>query len=274
MTAVEGPACAPDAVAGLDFVSLSDVREGDVIFCSRPGFLQRLCNSAGELWRHVGVALLIETEDGPKMGMVEVDGDRFVTRTLEQVQMGYSWLAVARLSEDEDLEGAIGWARYFVGSRNVYAWDDAVLAGFVALTRWHVGDGDPDVAARLIRRASHAASHRWTDRRVTHTCSSFVYFAFNSGSSGDRILVDLESSQRMAQQVLAGNPVPQLRAGRGSRIDRQQVVEAARVVVGAISGPEAGEVDSESIGRWVMPGDLWRSPSFRMRALLPCTLGS
>ncbi len=260
----------PESVARLPMIHVSEVREGDIVFCSRPGFLQSLCSSAGELWRHVGIALYVDSADGRTMGIVEVDGDRFVTRTMAQVQGGYTYLAVARLSDEVDRAGAIEWARYFIGSRNAYAWDDAVLAGFVALTRWHAGDGNPELAARVVRRASLAATERWTNRRVSHTCSSFVYFAFNSGADHDRLVVDLEISQRVAAEVMSIGPVPVLRGGRGSRIDRQQLIEAARVVVGALGGFDPGPAAPDAIGRWVMPGDLWRSPSIRFRALLPC----
>lgn len=260
----------PESVARLPTIHDSEVMEGDIVFCSRPGLLQSLCSSAGELWRHVGIALLVDSPDGRTMGIVEVDGDRFVTRSLAQVQTGYTCIAVARLNDEFDRAEAISWARHFIGSRNTYAWDDAVLAGFVALTRWHAGDGNPELAARVVRRASLAASERWTDRRVTHTCSSFVYFAFNSGSNHDRLVVDLEISQKVATEVMSTGPVPVLRAGRGSRIDRQQLIEAARVVVGAVGGSDPGIAVADAIGRWVMPGDLWRSPSIRFRALLPC----
>ncbi|NNF54336.1 MAG: hypothetical protein HKN03_07825 [Acidimicrobiales bacterium] len=216
---------------------------------------------------------MVDSPDGKTMGIVEVDGDRFVTRSLTMVQSGYTCLAVARLSDELDRDGAVAWARHFIGSRNAYAWDDAVLAGFVALTRWHSGHGNPDFAARLVRRASLAATDRWSDRRVTHTCSSFVYFAFNGGADHDRLVVDLEISQRVADDVMSTGPVPVLRAGRGSRIDRQQLVEAARVVVGALGGSDPGTTIPDAIGRWVMPGDLWRSPSIRFRALLPCGPG-
>jgi len=260
----------PPAIASLPMMNPVDVREGDILFCSRPGFLQRLCSSAGELWRHVGLALRIETENGIEMGIVEVDGDRFVTRPLSAVQAGYHWLAVGRVAEEIRVEHAVDWARYLIGAGQAYAWDDAVVAGFVALTRFHLGDADPALAARMLRRASAAASPRWTDRRITHTCSSFIYFAFNSGDAQDRLLIDLEISQRAALDVMAPDAVPALRAGRGSRIDRQQLLEAARVVVGAVGGGvEPDLMSREAQGRWAMPGDIWRSPSIHFRGLLP-----
>lgn len=262
----------PEALARIDFIEIEQIREGDIIFCSRPGFLQQLCRSAGELWRHVGIALTIDTEEGRCMGMVEVDGDRFVTRPIPKVQQAYEWLAIGRVHDrdGQTVDSAVRWARHLVGARHAYAWDDAVVAGFIALTRFHLGEADPVNVAAVVRRAGASASERWLDRRVTHTCSSFIYFAYNSGGDHRRLVVDLEVSQRVATEALNSAPVPQLRAGRGSRIDWQQLVEAARVIVGALGGgvdPETAT--AEAMGRWVMPGDIWRSPSICLRARLP-----
>lgn len=216
------------------------------------------------------MALLLDGSDGPVMGIVEVDGDRFVTRPLSAVQAGYDWLAIGRVRDDIDTSHAVAWARYLIGARQAYAWDDAVLAGFVALTRANVAESDPELAGRMLRRASLAASPRWSERRITHTCSSFVYFAYNSGDARQRLEVDLTVTQEVARQVVNSQPVPALRAGRGSKIDSQQLREAARVILGAVGGGLAPEaMTPESQGRWVMPGDLWRSPSVRLRALLP-----
>ena len=260
----------PPSIASLPLIDPVEVQEGDIVFCSRPGFLQRLCSTAGELWRHVGLALTIETDSGSEMGIVEVDGDRFVTRPMSAVQAAYRWLAVGRVADGIRVDHAVDWARYLIGAGQAYAWDDAVVAGFVALTRFHVGDVDPELAARIVRRASASASPRWTERRITHTCSSFIYFAFNSGDAGDRLVLDLEVSQKAASDVAASDLVPALRAGRGSRIDRQQLLEAARVVVGAVGGGLPPErMSREAQGRWAMPGDIWRSPSIHFRGLLP-----
>lgn len=259
----------PVPIADLPLVDTTDVRQGDLVFCSRPGLLQRFCRSAGELWRHVGIALLLD--DGEGMGIVEVDGDRFVTRPIDKVQQAYAWVAIARVADDDGatIESAVNWARHFVGSGHAYAWDDAVVAGFLALTRFHLGDSDPDLVATVVRRASAAAAPRWLERRVTHTCSSFVYFAFNAGGNEQRLIVDLEISQRVAAEAMNTGRVPELRAGRGSRIDAQQLAEAARVVIGAIGGGrEPGPATPEAMGRWVMPGDIWRSPSIDFRARL------
>ncbi|NNE94478.1 MAG: hypothetical protein HKN24_00435 [Acidimicrobiales bacterium] len=247
----------------------SDVREGDIVFCSRPGFLQSLCDSAGELWRHVGLALEIDTPQGRQMGIVEVDGDRFVTRPLSAVQTAYQWLAVGRVADGVRTDHAVDWARFLIGSRHAYAWDDAIVAGVVAFIRFRVGDADPNRAARMVRRASAAASQRWSQRRVTHTCSSFIYFAFNSGDAEDRLIVDLEATRQAAEAALMQTPVPTLRAGRGSRIDGEQLAEAARVLVGTIGGGSApASMSNEAMGRWTMPGDIWRSPSIRYRGRL------
>jgi hypothetical protein len=269
---VESSTALPPSIAALPLIDPLDVREGDIIFCSRPGFLQRLCSTAGELWRHVGIALTIQTDAGEEMGIVEVDGDRFVTRPLSAVQSGYRWLAVGRVADEKGVTHAVDWARYMIGAGQAYAWDDAVVAGFVALTRFHIGDVDPELAARVVRRASAAASPRLTERRITHTCSSFIYFAFNSGDAQNRLVLDLEVSQKVAGDVTISDAVPSLRAGRGSRIDRQQLLEAARVVVGAVGGGLSPEpMSSETQGRWAMPGDIWRSPSIDFRGLLPTT---
>lgn len=262
-------ASVPAAIADLVLVDAADVREGDLVFCSRPGLLQRLCRSAGELWRHVGIALVLADDEG--MGIVEVDGDRFVTRPIDKVQQAYEWVAIARVADEDGstIDSAVSWAQHFVGGRHAYAWDDAVVAGFLALTRFHLGDSDPDLVATVVRRASAAAAPRWLERRVTHTCSSFVYFAFNAGRNDDRLIVDLEISQRVATEAMRTGRVPELRAGRGSRIDAQQLAEAARVVIGAIGGgQEPGSSTPEAMGRWVMPGDIWRSPSIEFRARL------
>ena len=262
----------PEVIVGLPFIDPAEVLEGDIVFCSRPGFLQRLCSSVGDLWRHVGMALMLDGPDGPTMGIVEVDGDRFVTRPLSSVQTAYDWLAIGRVRDDIATDHAVSWARYLIGAQQAYAWDDAVLAGFVALTRANLAESDPDLAGRMLRRASVAASPRWSERRITHTCSSFVYFAFNSGSAQDRLQVDLTITQDVARQVVNSQPVPALRAGRGSKIDSQQLREAARVIIGAVGGGLAPDaMTPESQGRWVMPGDLWRSPSVQLRALLPTT---
>ncbi len=260
----------PEELRQLPVIDRDSIREGDLVFGTRPGLLRRLCATAGEIWRHVGIAVMIDSPNGPVMGMVEVDGDRFETRPISKVCESYDWLAVARVADGFAVQHAVDWARYMIGARHTYAFDDAVLAGFVALTRFHVGDVDPELAARIVRRAGRAASPRWTDRRITHTCSSFVYFAFNSGNAEDRLVVDLEVTQKVAFEVMSSNPVPAMRALRGARMNRQQLVEAARVVVGAIGGGVTPEVASkEAQGRWVMPGDLWRSPSIEFRGLVP-----
>lgn len=270
MTAVASPQ--PAAIADLPLVDPSEVREGDLVFCSRPGLLQRLCHSAGELWRHVGIALELDDGEAAPLGIVEVDGDRFVTRPLLDVLHAYEWVAIARVADDDGdtIANAVGWARQFIGGRHAYAWDDAVVAGFLALTRYHLGGADPELVAAVVRRACAAAAPRWLDRRITHTCSSFIYFAFNAGLAEGRLVVDLEISQRVAAEVMNTTRVPELRAGRGSLIDRQQLVEAARVLVGAIGGgQDPGVASPEAMGRWVMPGDIWRSPSITFRARLP-----
>ena len=256
---------------------LEAVMEGDLVFCARPSHLQRLCDRAGEPWRHVGIATVA---DG-RLAIAEVSGPRFGMRPLDQVVLGNT-VAIGRVPRGARpmAADAARYCRSRCGDTQTYAWDDVILAGFIATTRRFCMPADREVLRRAVDVATQALRAQPVPADgVGYTCSSFVVMAFaEAGYPLDFDLylpraVDVRPS--LFELVRGGSPP--LRAGGGSRITGQQARFLVRaVVLGAVAGFGArlpsGSLDDGY--RWATPGDLWRSNSLVERFLVERRMGS
>ncbi len=250
---------------------LDEVTEGDLVFCARPSNLQRLCDRAGEPWRHVGVATM---SDG-RLSIAEVSGARFGMRPLDEV-IEANTVAIGRVPDDAR-PMAVEAARHCrsrCGEAQVYAWDDVILAGFIATTRRFCLAADSGALERAVDVATEALRARPVPAGgLGHTCSSFVVAAF--ADAGYPLDFDLHLPRAVdvrpsLLELVRGGPRP-LRAGGGSRITGEQARFLVKsVVLGAFAGIAAtlptGSLDDA--GRWATPGDLWRSNSLDERFLV------
>lgn len=259
-------ACQPGSgdnpgVAG--WIRPSDVLEGDLVFCRRPGFLQELCLRADEPWRHVGLAVL----DGDAMAIAEVAGARFALRPLSLVVSRYEGVAIGRLAIEYRRAAALAARRAatLVDSPQVYAWDDVILAGIVAVTRRFALPQDRVVLGRAISAALVGVDRRKEGSGVSFTCSSFIVSCLRQ--AGIDMLVDLtEPRGRSRRASLSEIAFPRgypFRSAAGCRITPSQLASLTRALALGITAASSGlcapaQVDEHS--RWATPGDLWRSP--------------
>ena len=146
-TIEQSPEPLPDAQRVDGTIRADEVTTGDLVFCARSSFLQELCTRAGEPWRHVGLAY---ERDGVTM-VVEVSGPRFGERELTTIVDSYRWAAIGRVAappaKPRRSRRPTG-VPTMSATDQVYAWDDLVLAGFIAVTRrWSL----PHERAKLER---------------------------------------------------------------------------------------------------------------------------
>lgn len=251
--------------------SIDDIIDGDLVFCARPSALQSLCERAGEPWRHVGVA----TTSAGHVSIAEVSGARFGLRHLDDVILTNT-VAVGRVNAYARpmAQSAALFSRSKCGDEQVYAWDDVILAGFIAATRRFCLPHDQSALERAVEVATSALRERpEPDGIPTYTCSSFVVAAF--AESGCPLDFDLHLPRaevvRPSLFELARGGHRPLRSGGGSRISIQQARFLVRAILyGAVAGIGAkmpSDIHDDAY-RWVTPGDLWRSNSLVERYLV------
>lgn len=255
-----------DAPPIMGTITLDEIQPGDLVFCARPGLLQELCTRAGEPWRHVGLAVPDEHGD---MAISEVAGTRFDLRPLTRIVERYEAMAVGRMEADRQplAAEAARWTAAFGGRPHVYAWDDLVLAGLVAVTRCYVLPSDEAVLERALRAAASALPRPTTGAGAgnrSFTCSSFIAAAM--AEAGLDLDLRLDTSrcgpERPSLLDLARRRRRPLRAAAGSRITGGQLVGLTRALVLAALAAATGLTGRDPVEdpfRWATPGDLWRS---------------
>lgn len=248
-------------------VTADEVRPGDLLFTARPSFLQQLCARAGEQWRHVGIVAV--DEDGAVV--TEVAGPRFSVRPLQAVLDTNELVAIARFGAPDQARAAAAAqrAKAMAGHDQVYAWDDVVLAGFIAATRRYVLATERAVLERAVSAAADAV-HRDGPRDPwarSFTCSSFVLTALTE--AGCPLHYDLYQPRselvRPSLLELVRGRTHALRAGGGSRMSGRQLGSVVKALVTGVVAATGGDGPTpllvDDTARWVTPGDLWRSSS-------------
>lgn len=262
-------------------IDVDQVRPGDIIFCAGPGPLQDLANRAGEPWRHVGMA--IESQDGPSI--VEVAGPRFRARPIAEGLGNVTEVAVGRVpaTAQRFAEEAAAWCATHIDEEQIYAWDDVILTGFIAVTRrFSVADGaerlDRMVSAAVsdLARSQRQRARRGIDAARSYSCSAFVVAAFLN--VGHPIEFDLgrphSPDQRPSLWELVHAERRPLRSACGSRISTTQGLDVTRALVrGLLAAPTHGIAPSSPLAdgqryRWASPGDIWRSSTVSSRFIL------
>ena len=248
-------------------VTTAAVRAGDLVFCARPSFLQELCTRAGEPWRHVGLA----TPSPAGMVIAEIAGARFGARPLDEVVAASEAAAIARVAPADRPAAATAAARAATraGSSQLYAWDDVVLAGFIAATRLHARRQDAAKLGAAIEAATATvAARRPPPGTESLTCSSFVASVLRD--SGVTIAFELRSpratSSRPSLIDLLSKRQRPLRHGGGSHMTVEQLRYLVHglvrgVVAGWVRSPTATAASERDLIRWITPGDIWRSPT-------------
>ena len=278
-TIEQSPEPLPDAQRVDGTIRADEVTTGDLVFCARSSFLQELCTRAGEPWRHVGLAY---ERDGVTM-VVEVSGPRFGERKLTTILDSYRWAAIGRVGARQRAASveAANWCAHHVGDEQVYAWDDLVLAGFIAVTRrWSL----PHERAKLERAVATAIEVLATaqQRREPpfgvhpgYSCSAFLLAAF--AEVGHPLHYDLGLPRGFGQrpsiwELIRSGPRP-LRSVEGTHMSGRQAASVLRALVAGMFALSDGQPPSDSLKgggsyRWATPGDLWRSPSITERRYL------
>lgn len=264
--------------------------EGDLVFTSRPGLLQDLCNRAGEPWRHVGLV----TDHHGERSITEVSRAKFDIRPMENVIAANDEVAIARVepAARDRAAKAARWCRDHGRRAQIYAWHDVMLAGLIATARHYTVQSERDALHRAIEAAVSVVDSRLPlDESVTcYTCAAFIAESF--ARSGHRIDIELRVPRALDErpaiaEVLRGRTRPQLRAGRpaareyavllyallaglaATRVSKPGVDADPHAKPGVLGSP--AELDQY---RWAMPGDLWRSPTIVERYLvIPTSAG-
>ena len=250
---------------------LEDIIEGDLVFCARPSPLQSLCDRAGEPWRHVGVAARCDGH----ISIAEVSGPRFGVRRLADV-LRTNTVAVGRVGRRgrPQASRAAQYCRARCGDEQIYAWDDVILAGFIAATRRFSLPHDRDALERAVGVATSVVRSRpVAPAGVGYTCSSFVAVAFMQAGfplEFDLYLPRSEGVRPSLFELVRGSG-RSFRSGGGSRISAQQTRFLVRAIFyGAAAGIGAklpNDIHDDAY-RWVTPGDLWRSNSLAERYVI------
>lgn len=267
------------------------IRPGDLLFTARPSFLQEMCTRVAEPWRHVG--LVTDGPDDPddpdraQSGLVltEVVGPRFGARPLDQVLATSEAVAQARVAPAARpaARAAARWCLDQVDQTQVYAWDDVILAGFIAVTRRYTLPPDEEVLTRMVTAATARLMAQGAEvDQPSYTCSSFIFEAFHQ--AGHPLAFDLHQPRgRQVRpsvlELVRRRPRPVRRAA-GSTISAAQFRNLTLALVrGVVASPGWGpthrgagvRVDPGSrtlmteLHRWATPGDAWRSPSLAER---------
>jgi hypothetical protein len=259
-----GPWVTPDAPSVDGTIRLDDVREGDLVFCARPGFLQDLCTRAGEPWRHVGLTVADPTGD---LHIAEVSGARFGLRSLAAIMARYEAMAVGRVAGPHQAAAARAarWSATQAGRPQVYAWDDLILAGILAVTRCRLLPEQEPALERVLRAAATALTRLPAEPGdSSYTCSSFIAAALTDAGVPCRLPLAVSrcGPGRPTLTDLVRRRQRPLRAGAGDHIHRDQLVALTRALllaaVAATTGL-TGPAEIDEVTRWVTPGDLWRA---------------
>ena len=258
-------------------ITIDDIEEGDLVFTSRPGRLQDLCNRAGEPWRHVGIATL---NDGV-ISITEVSRTRFDVRPMDKVLASNLEVAVARVAPVRRpmAAKAADWCGRHYGNEQIYAWHDVMLAGLIATARHYSTPKERESLHRAIEAAAGVVGSRRPRRgRISFTCSAFIAEGF--ASVGCPLEFDLRVPRAVDDrpaiaELIRGRTRPQLRANRPTTREYGIILYALLAGMmaasrdgelgGDPSDPTSGEMDQF---RWAMPGDLWRSSSVVDRFIL------
>ncbi|MDH3679618.1 MAG: hypothetical protein OEV40_06655 [Acidimicrobiia bacterium] len=252
-------------------IDADEIVEGDLIFTSRPGLLQDLCDRAGEPWRHVGLATV---HDGVP-SITEVSRHRFDIRPLTKVVASNQEVAVGRIDPDERhlAAKAAQWCLSHGREEQLYAWHDVMLAGMIAIARHYSRPAEREALHRAIEAAADVVgSRRPRIGTLSYTCAAFVAEGFDMAGCG------LELDVRVPRAVAGRPPMAELIRGRRrpqlrSRA-RPSTQEYGIVLYALLAGMVAASLDAElgSIEldqfRWAMPGDLWRSPTVSERYIV------
>lgn len=253
-------------------IGVDGVRSGDLVFCARPSLLQGLCTRAGEPWRHVGFALVRDGE----ASVIEVSGPTFGQRRLQDVVETYDSTAVGRVAPVEQAIAAraADWCAEHLGDELVYAWDDLLLAGFIAVTRRWCLPEDQDRLEHAIAAATEVlltAKRRReppVDKHPGYSCSAFLLAGFIE--VGGRFEFDLGAPRAVDRrpslwELVRIGPRP-VRAIEGSHISGRQSADVLRALITGmitLSDPpdRPATLNNGEQYRWATPGDLWRSRS-------------
>jgi hypothetical protein len=251
-------------------IPMDAVLDGDVVFFRRPGLLQSLCDRAGEPWRHAAMA----TSSGGVRSVAEVAGASFRMRMLADAVARSEAVAVARVDPCRRSAAlrAAQWCVEHCGRQQVYAWDDMVLAGFIAVSRRYCLPEEVGILERGVLAAIDVLEARPVPpSAASYTCSAFVTTAFSQ--CGYPIAFDLVAPRALDErpsvfELVRGGRRP-LRSGGDTRMSSQQLATSVRALVTGVAAasarrPTAGTVERKLI-RWSTPGDLWRSASFTER---------
>lgn len=245
-------------------VSLDDVVEGDLVFTSRPGLLQDLCDRAGEPWRHVGLATV---HDGVP-SITEVSRHRFDIRPLDRVLDVNDEVAIGRIDPDERhlAAKAAQWCLSHGREEQLYAWHDVMLAGMIAVARHYSLPSERERLQRAIEAAADVVgTRRPRNGRLSYTCAAFVAEGFDM--AGCRLELDVrvprgEHDRPALTELIRGRTRPQLRTrARPSTREYGIVLYALLAGMLAASAESAADIGELDQFRWAMPGDLWRSPT-------------
>ncbi|MEL6983889.1 MAG: hypothetical protein AAFO29_15795, partial [Actinomycetota bacterium] len=168
----------PDDLTGLPTMEIEEVQPGDLVFTARPGRLQTLVELAGDPWRHVGVATIVDGE----LGVSEVAGHAFQFRPLPSVATTrHTAVGVARFprSPDNCSSGAADWVAGMLANQNLYAWDDLILAGVLLAIRRRTPPARFREVMAVVREAERLARDVPPPAdRQSFTCASFAFHAF------------------------------------------------------------------------------------------------
>ena len=279
--------------------SLADLQPGDLVFSSKADgadWIQWIFEVSNHQWRHVGAVF----DRNGELCIVEINGNAFHSRSIDEFIESYDRFGAARLDlSPRCIARATDWMVDKVGDDHVYAWDDLLLAGILALTKpgVHRKNG-PRVRAALdaaLKAAKEGQTYGATD---SYTCSGFIQMAYDlvgdecsivherwrSGESwpprleslDDLLREDLDPAEQRRLDDLYGDASLIELYELGDVVDRGpgmmedgQLGETIRVLLHAIAGfakPAPDRLDSD--GRWVTPADLWDSRSVSARGPL------
>lgn len=284
-------------------LTVDKLEPGDLVFCYRKDFGYSIPGRiAKEPWRHVG--LVVDVGPELKIDFVQIHGNSFDLTELEEFFRENDKVGYARVDRPADcIARAVEWTREQVDKDAVYAFDDFVLAGVVAFAHTKV----TPLTRRWVIAATTAAyksceNRKTADGAETYICSAFVDRAFREADCKldyDRWRqspdpAPLPSARRPVEDYFRATPrsllevsrlpesttmldlyfasPPRMRSAHDAQIDRTQIATACKALVAAITGVKRPEADDyirvKTDGRWVAPGDLWRSPSIAQRGSL------
>jgi hypothetical protein len=223
------------------------------------------------------VALAIEDPSRPGGGLVvlEVGGPRFTAMPLIERVHNSTAVAVGRVQSAYRpfAKAAAAWSLEHVGREQFYAWDDVVLAGFIAATRRFALPTDRDRLLAAVEAGVGELSERQRVRpeglASGYSCASFVLAAFRAVDAP--LQFDLGQPRAAGErpslwELARGGERPLRSPLRAARLHAHQAGDAVRALVhGFLAGStHQPALTSSSTGRdawfrWATPGDIWRS---------------